>query len=113
MTSNFRSATTQPSDFTLTRSFDASRHLVFRIWTDPKFVELWWGVEDSTNPTCQMDIHPGGAWRIDMRTASGVVYPNGGFYLEVMENERLVYTDVVPPNASAWGGSPPGVGIQS
>jgi len=58
-------------------------------------------------------IRPGGARRIDMRTAGGVLYPNGGFYLEVMENERLVYTDVAPPNSPAWGGSPPGVGIQS
>jgi uncharacterized protein YndB with AHSA1/START domain len=90
MTPNFRSAATQPSDFTLTRSFDASRHLVFRIRTDAKFGELWLGVEGSTNLTCQMDIRPGGAWRIDMRTASGLVYPNGGFYLEVVENERLV-----------------------
>jgi len=97
-----------PAEFTLTRVFEARRELVFRIWTDPKYVALWWGVEGATNPVCELDVRPGGRWRIDMRTAGGTVYPNSGTYLEVIENRRLVSTDVSDPASPAWQGSPPG-----
>lgn len=96
------------AEFTLTRVFDASRELVFRIWTDPKYVALWWGIEGATNPVCQLDVRPGGRWRIDMRTAGGTVYQNGGMYLDVVENQRLVSTDVSDPASPAWKASPPG-----
>jgi uncharacterized protein YndB with AHSA1/START domain len=96
------------AEFTLTRVFEAPREVVFRIWTDPKYVALWWGIEGATNPVCELDVRPGGRWRIDMRTAGGTVYQNGGVYLDVVENERLVSTDVSDPESPAWMGSPPG-----
>ena len=96
------------AEFTLTRVFAAPRDPVFRIWTDSKYVALWWGVDGATNPVCELDVRPGGRWRIDMRTAGGTVYPNGGVYLEIIENRRLVYTDVSDPQSPAWQGSPPG-----
>lgn len=92
----------------LTRIFDAPRELVFRVWTDPRFVALWWGLEGTSIPRCEMDVRPGGAWHIDMRTAGGTVYPNGGEFLEVVENERLVYSDIADPQSPAWKGAPPG-----
>ncbi|MEO7038621.1 MAG: SRPBCC domain-containing protein [Candidatus Elarobacter sp.] len=94
--------------FTITRTFDAPRELVFKLFTDPAYVAQWWGVDGSTNPVCALDVWPGGAWRIDMRTADGTVYPNGGVYLDVVENERIVSTDVPDPASPAWGGDPRG-----
>ena len=97
----------------LSRFFAAPRSLVFRIWTDARYVALWWGVEGATNPICEMDVRPGGSWRINMRTAGGTLYPNGGEYLEVIENERLVYTDIADASSPAWGGSPPGTAVHT
>lgn len=77
----------------MSRLFDAPRDLVYRVWTDPRYVALWWGIEGATNPVCEMDLRPGGKWRITMRTSGGTEYPNGGRYLEVVEGEKLVYTD--------------------
>ncbi len=90
------------ADFTLSRVFAAPRDVVFAIWTDPKYVALWWGIAGATIPTAELDVRPGGRWRIDMRTASGTVYPNGGIYLEVVPNERIVSTDVSDPASPAW-----------
>jgi uncharacterized protein YndB with AHSA1/START domain len=95
-------------EFELTRVFDAPRPLVFKVWTDPRYVASWWGIDGATNPVCELDVRPGGAWRIDMRTATGVIYPNGGVFLEVVENERLVFSDIPDPNSPAWAGAPPG-----
>jgi uncharacterized protein YndB with AHSA1/START domain len=94
-------------EFGLTRVFNAPRDLVFNVWTDPRYVALWWGVEGATIPRCELDVRPGGAWRIDMRTASGVVYQNAGVFLQVIANERLVYSDIPDPTSPAWAGAPP------
>lgn len=99
-------------EFTLSRVFDAPRHLVYRVWTDPKYVALWWGIEGATNVRCELDVRPGGAWRIDMRTAGGTVYPNGGVFLEVIANERLVYNDL-PTGAFAEAGAAPGARLNT
>jgi uncharacterized protein YndB with AHSA1/START domain len=100
-------ASASPAEVTITRVFKAPRDLVFRIWTDPAYVALWWGIDGATNPVCELDVRPRGRWRIDMRTASGAVYRNGGVYLEVVPNQRLVSTDVSDPQSPAWQGSLP------
>src|SRR5713226_5099504 len=78
----------------LTRIFDAPRELVFKAWTDPKHVAQWWGPKGFTNPVCELDVRPGGAWRIVMRSPDGSEYPCGGVYREIVEPERLVFTNI-------------------
>lgn len=97
----------------LDRMFDAPVALIYQIWTDPALVTHWWGVEQATNPVCELDVRPGGRWRIDMRAPSGRIYRNGGIYLEVVENARLVYSDVPDPAISEWGGEPPATRIHT
>ncbi|MEO5866956.1 MAG: SRPBCC domain-containing protein [Sphingomonas sp.] len=94
--------------FLFVRTFDASRDLVYRIWTDPRYVTLWWGVPGANLARCELDVRVGGGWHIDMLTPDGVLYPNRGTYLEVVENERLVYDDVAVKGSPAWRGAPRG-----
>ena len=101
-------ADAQTSEFRITRLFKAPRHLVFQMWTDPRLVEQWWGVAGSTVSACELDVRPGGRWRIDMRVADGTVYPNGGVYLEVVPNELIVYSDVAQSGSPAWDDAPRG-----
>ena len=54
----------------------------------------WWGPRVFTNPICESDARVGGAWRIVMRSPDGVEYPCGGVYLEIVEPERLVFTNI-------------------
>ncbi|MGY4396789.1 uncharacterized protein YndB with AHSA1/START domain [Sphingomonas sp. UYAg733] len=91
----------------LTRIFNAPRDLVYRLWTDPGYVSLWWGIAGATNPVCEMDVRPGGKWRIHMRTASGTIYPNEFVFLDVIENERLVYSDTQNADSPALSPSRP------
>ena len=78
----------------ITRVFDAPRELVFRAWTDRKHLARWWGPKGWTNPVCEADVRPGGAWRIVMRAPDGGEYPCGGVYREIVEPERLVFTNI-------------------
>jgi len=82
----------------ITRIFDAPRALVFKAWTDPKHLKRWWGPKMFTNPVCEVDARVGGAWRIVMRGPDGVDYPCGGVYREIVEPERLVFTNIATDN---------------
>jgi hypothetical protein len=113
MPPNFRSAATQPSDFTLTRSFDASRHLVFRIWTDAKFIELWLGVEGSTKRAKWISARQELGASTCVQPAASYTPMAASIWRSWRMSVWYVYTGVTPPNSPAWGGSPPGVGIQS
>jgi uncharacterized protein YndB with AHSA1/START domain len=76
----------------LTRIFNAPRALVFKAWTDPERAALWWGPLGFATQSCQMDVHPGGAWRIRMRSPEGTTHTKRGIYQEIVPPERLVFT---------------------
>jgi uncharacterized protein YndB with AHSA1/START domain len=86
---------TLPSDreIVLTRTFARPRALLFEAWTQPEHVRQWWGCDGSTLTLCEMDVRPGGAWRLRMRLADGSEHPFHGIYQEVVPNERLIYTE--------------------
>jgi uncharacterized protein YndB with AHSA1/START domain len=76
----------------ITRILDAPRALVFAAWTDPAQVAQWWSPYGFTNPVCEVDARPGGAFLVHMRGPDGVVYPDKGVFQEVVAPERLVFT---------------------
>lgn len=47
----------------------------------------------------ELDVRPGGTSLVVMRGPDGVEFPNRGVYLDVIPNERLVFTDAF---VSAW-----------
>ena len=79
-------------EFCIARVIHAPRPLVFDAWTDPAHLARWWGPSGFTNPVCEMDVRPGGAHRIVMRSPEGVAYPIKGTFIEVVTPERLVMT---------------------
>ena len=79
----------------LTREISAPRRLVFEAWVHPEHFAQWWGPDGFTNPRCELDVRPAGAIRIDMHAPDGTVYPIGGFYQEIVEFEKLVFSSSV------------------
>ena len=90
-----------PSDreLVLTRTLSAPRQNVYQCWTDPKLITQWFTPPPFTTLFAEMDVRAGGASLITMRGPDGAEYPNRGVYLEVVPNERLVFTDAY---VSAW-----------
>jgi len=78
----------------ITRVFDAPRALVFKLWTDPKYVEKWWGPKGFINPVCNLDAKVGGSIRIIMQAPDGAKYPTRGFFKEIIEPEKLVFSSI-------------------
>jgi uncharacterized protein YndB with AHSA1/START domain len=78
------------------RSFNAPVDLVWQMWTNPEHFKAWYGPDGATIPVAKMDVRVGGARLLCMEMPS----PDGpmlmwftGEYREVVENERLVYTE--------------------
>jgi uncharacterized protein YndB with AHSA1/START domain len=82
-------------EVTITRIFDAPRTLVFDAWTDARHLSRWWGPASFTNPLCESDPRPGGAWRIVMRSPQGEDLNVEGIYLEFVAPEKLVSSSSV------------------
>jgi uncharacterized protein YndB with AHSA1/START domain len=82
-------------DLVLTRVIDAPRALAWKAWTDPDHLKKWWAPAPWTTPECEMDVRPGGVFRTLMRGPHGEEFTVQGIFLEVVENERIVFTDVL------------------
>jgi uncharacterized protein YndB with AHSA1/START domain len=80
-------------DLVLTRTIDAPRDAVFRCWTEPELLKQWFTPRPYTTPVVETDVRPGGVSYIVMRSPEGNEFPNRGVYLDVVANERLVFTD--------------------
>lgn len=76
----------------LTRLFDAPPERVFKVWSDPRHLDAWWGPHGFRNETHSMEFKPGGAWRYTMHGPDGVDYPNRIAYHEIKPASRLRYT---------------------
>jgi uncharacterized protein YndB with AHSA1/START domain len=76
----------------VTRVFDAPRELVWKAWTDPKYLMQWWGPKDFTAPVCKMDFRVGGKFLCCMRAPDGQEFWNGGEYHEIVLYEKIVYS---------------------
>ncbi|MBW4538402.1 MAG: SRPBCC domain-containing protein [Myxacorys chilensis ATA2-1-KO14] len=78
---------------TITRIFNAPRELVFKVWTDPKHIEQWWGPKGFTTRVLELDLRPGGRSRYVMVGPDGTEYPGKGVFREIVPPERIVTTD--------------------
>ena len=88
-----RAKARQEEGLVLTRVFDAPRARVFKAWTDPKRLMNWWAPQGCTTPVCTVDLRPGGAFHFCMRMPDGKDVWGLGVYREIVEPERIVYTD--------------------
>lgn len=94
-------AETFPSDreLVLSRLIDAPRGKLYRAWTEPALLKQWFAPVPFTTPRAELDVRPGGASLIVMKSPDGQEMPNRGVYLEVVKNEKLVFTNAY---TKAW-----------
>jgi uncharacterized protein YndB with AHSA1/START domain len=84
----------QDDQILITREFDAPRHLVYRAYTTPELVKRWWAGQRGEVTVAEIDLRVGGAWRYVMTASGGFEVAFHGEYRELVENERVVSTEV-------------------
>lgn len=86
-------------ELVLDRLLDAPREKLYRCWTEPELMKPWFCPQPWSVSHVEVDVRPGGSNLIVMNGPNGEVAPNRGVYLEVVPNEKLVFTDAF---TSAW-----------
>ncbi len=90
---------TRPRDaVVIERELDAPIDLVWRMWTDADHFAAWYGPAGATVSVSRMEVEVGGSRLVAMSMQT----PDGpmemwfvGEYLEIVEPERLVYTEAM------------------
>lgn len=95
----------------VTKLFDAPRELVWKAWTDARYVAQWWGPKGCTAPVCEMDFRVGGKFLFCMRAADGREFWTGGEYHEIVPKERIVFS-LYPTDAAGNRVDPAAYGLQ-
>jgi uncharacterized protein YndB with AHSA1/START domain len=85
-------------DFAIERFVDAPARLVWEALTRPEHLKEWympkpWGRVEYA----ELDVRPGGIFRVDIGSGDGAAVPNVGCFLEVVPLERLVWTSMLFP----------------
>ena len=94
------------TDLKLERIVDVKPELVWAAWTQPEHLKKWFAPRPWTVSECQIDLQIGGLCRTTMRSPEGQDFPNTGCYLEIIPNQKLVFTDALGadfrPNEKAF-----------
>lgn len=84
---------TADRELVLTREIDVPREKLWRCWTEPRLIVEWFTPPPWKTVHAETDVRPGGASTIVMKGPEGQEMPNRGVYLEVIPNQKLVFTD--------------------
>jgi uncharacterized protein YndB with AHSA1/START domain len=78
---------------TLSRHYPVAPEKVYRAWTDPKAVSMWWGPGPGEPVSlAELDVRVGGRFRIVFGGPDGKMHECAGTYKEVVPNKKLVFT---------------------
>jgi uncharacterized protein YndB with AHSA1/START domain len=99
MPSQTKTAFPADRELVINRVLNAPREKLYRCWTTPELITQWFTPPPWKTIRAVMDVRPGGSSCITMQSPEGQEFPNPGIYLDVVPNERLVFTDAF---VSAW-----------
>lgn len=83
-------------ELVVTRIFDAPPSIVYRAWSKPDLFQRWWMPKSVTGValiSCEMDVRTGGKYRLEFAFGGSDTMAFYGKYLEVVPNERIVWTN--------------------
>lgn len=82
-----------PREFSITRTLDAPRELVWRAWTEEVELAQWLRPFGVSTDSVSFDVRVGGQYEYTMTNdETGEKFPTGGVFLEVSPPGRLVFT---------------------
>ena len=90
----------------LRRTYDAPVERLWRAWTDPKELGLWYVAgDDHIVHFCEADVRVGGSYRIGFGPPGKTPYVETGRYTEIVPMKRLAAEEMVSRDAKEFGNS--------
>jgi uncharacterized protein YndB with AHSA1/START domain len=88
------------------RIIDARPAEVFHAWTTPSAMEQWYrDGDDFVARVVELELRPGGKYRIEFGPVGQVPYVEYGEYLEIDPPHRLVWTETLEGVDAPWSGT--------
>ena len=84
-------------ELSITRFIDAPPATVYRVYTER--TAEWWAPKPWKSGVVAQELRSGGRSSIDMEGPNGEKHPGEGVYLEVVPNEKIVFTNAF---TSGW-----------
>lgn len=82
-------------DLVLERFVDLPPNVMWKAWTQPQHIKEWFCPQPWTISHCDIDLRVGGLFNVTMRSPEGQDFPMSGCYLNIIENQKLVWTDAL------------------
>lgn len=83
-------------ELNVARTFNTLPQKVYKAWSQPDLFQRWW-VPKSANGvslvSCDLDVRTGGKYRLEFRAGGSDTMAFYGKYLEVVPNQRIVWTN--------------------
>ncbi|NKK74992.1 ATPase [Rhizobium leguminosarum bv. viciae] len=83
-------------ELVVTRTFNAPPSTVYKAWSQPELFQRWWVPKSAPGVSlvsCDMDVRTGGKYRLEFGAGGSDTMAFYGRYLEVVPNERIVWTN--------------------
>jgi len=83
----------------LEQIFDVPRSILFRMFKEPEYLKRWFGTYGWELPVCNIDFRSDGVWHYCMKCVDenqehyGMESWGKTFFKEIIEPEKIVYTD--------------------
>jgi len=90
----------------ISRTLNAPRALVWKMFSDPYHLAQWWGPEGFSNRVEIFDFRTGGRWLHVMIAPDGKELPTDNIIVEVTPPERIVFRNA-PADPKIFGDNPP------
>jgi uncharacterized protein YndB with AHSA1/START domain len=84
-------------EISASRIVNATQETVFRAWTDPEHLKVWWGPAGFTNTFSEFDLRPGGKWRFVMHGPEKGHYPNECEFIKIEKPNLVAWNRISPP----------------
>lgn len=84
-------------DVQFERIVDVPREKIWQAWTMPTLLMPWFCPLPWKTVACEIDLRAGGKFYTVMQSPEGQQFPNSGCYLELIPNEKLVWTNALKP----------------
>jgi uncharacterized protein YndB with AHSA1/START domain len=97
-------------DLVFERTTSLTPEQIWKGWTDPETLMKWFCPRPWKVSECRLELKAGGEFYTLMQSPEGEGFPNHGIYLEIIPNQKLVWTNMMTagfiPNPEAHLGFP-------
>ncbi len=81
------------AEFVISRTFDVPRDVLWKAFTDPERMKLWWGPKGVKIIHSKMDFRPGGMYHYGMQTPQGEKMWGKFIYREIDPQNKMIFVN--------------------